>query len=68
MKTGKKIWPVNIAVNSKILEAVNKYEYLGSTVSEKGDGIMEIKRRLAIAINKLMSMNGCEKESLLKQN
>ena len=35
---------------------MKKYEYLGSTVTDNGDGKIEIRRRLAIASNKLMSM------------
>ena len=56
MKMDKAIGPVNITVNNEILETVNKYEYLGSTVTDNGDGKIEITRRLAIATNKLMSM------------
>jgi len=56
MKTDKTIGPVNITVNNEILETVNKCEYLGSTVTDNGDGKIEIRRRLAIATNKLMSM------------
>ena len=55
-KTGKTIGPVNITANSEILKTVNKYEYIGSTVIENSDGKIEIRRRLAIATNKLMSM------------
>ena len=35
---------------------MKKYEYLGSTVTENGGGKIEIRRRLAIATNKLMNM------------
>ena len=56
MKTDKTIGPVYIAVNNEMLETVNKYEYLGSTVAENCDGKIEIRRTLAIATNKLMSM------------
>ena len=34
---------------------MNKYEYLGSTVTENGDGKIEIRRRLAIVTKKLIS-------------
>ena len=56
MKTDKTIGPVNITVNNEILETVNKNKYHGSTVTDNGDGKIEIRRRLAIATNKLMSM------------
>ena len=56
MKTDKTIGPVNITVNNEMFETVNKYEYLGSTVTENCDGKIEIRRRLAIATNKLLSM------------
>ena len=35
---------------------MNKYEYLGSTVIDNGDGKIESRGRLAIATNKLTSM------------
>ena len=68
MKTDKTIGLVNITVNNEILGTVNKYEYLGNTVTENGEGKIEIRRRLAIATNKLMSINHFGKESLFKQN
>ena len=56
MKTDKTIGPVDIKVDNEMLESVNKYEYLGSTVTDNCDGKIEIRRRLAIATNKLLSM------------
>ena len=56
MTMDKKIGPVNITVNNEISEVLNTYEYIGSTVTDNGDGKIEIRRRLAIATNKLMSM------------
>ena len=56
MKTDKTIGPVDITIDNEMLETVNKYEYLGSTVTENCDGRMGIRRRLAIATNKLMSI------------
>ena len=56
MKTDKTIGPVNITVDNEMLEIVNKYEYLGSTVTDNGDGKIEVRKRLAIATNKLMIM------------
>ena len=42
-----------INVNGEILEWVAKHVYLGSAISGDGDGSREIKRRLALATNKL---------------
>ena len=56
MKTDKSEEKCCIKVNGETLEAVNKYEYLGSTITENGDGITEIKKRLAIAADKLGKM------------
>jgi len=42
MKTDKTIGPVNITVNNEILETVNKYEYLGSTITDNGDGKIKL--------------------------
>ena len=42
-----------INVNGEILEWVPKHVYLGSAISGDGDGSKEIKRRLALATNKL---------------
>ena len=56
MKTDKIMGSVNLTVNNEILETVNKYEYLGRTVTENDDEKIELRRRLAIATNKLMSM------------
>ena len=56
MKTDKTIGPVNITVDNEMLETVNNYDYLGSTVTENGGGKIEVRKRLEIATNKLMIM------------
>ena len=38
------------------LEIVSKYVYLGSTISGDGDGMEEIRKRLAMAMHKLTKM------------
>ena len=53
----KHIGPVDIKVSNEILATVNRYEHLGSTVTENGDGKIKIRRRLGIDPNKLMSIN-----------
>ena len=47
---------IEINVNGEILEWVPKYVYLGSAISGDGDGPEEIKRRLALATNKLSKL------------
>ena len=53
MKTDKSKEDLEIKVDSETLECVPKYGYLGSTVSGNGDRTGEIRRRLAMATNKL---------------
>ena len=56
MKPDKTIGPADIIVDNEMLETVNNYEHLGSTVTENCEGKIEIRRRLSIATNKIMSM------------
>ena len=55
-KTDKSKEDLEIKVDSETLECVPKYVYLGSTVSGDGDGTEEIRRRLAMAKNKLSEL------------
>ena len=41
---------------AEILEIVSKYVYLGSTISGDGDGMGEIRKRLAMAMHRLTKM------------
>ena len=61
---------LEIKVNSETLECVPKYVCLGSTVSGDGDGTEEIRRRLAMATNKLSELkflwNGQDPQTKLR--
>ena len=56
MKTDKVKEDLEIKVNGETLEIVTKYVYLGSTISGDGDGMEEIRKRHAMATNKLKKM------------
>ena len=56
MKTDKTRGACNIKVGEDTLEEIHKYEYLGSTITSNGDGITEIRKRLAAATEKLGKM------------
>ena len=56
MKTDKAKEDLEIKVNGETLEIVSKYVYLGSSISGDGDGMEEIRKRLAMAIHKLTKM------------
>ena len=47
---------IELNVNGEILEWVLKYVYPGSAISGAGDGSGEIKRRMALATNKLLKL------------
>ena len=53
MKTDKAKEDLEIKVNGETLEIVSKYVYLGSTISGDGDGMEEIRKRLAMAMHKI---------------
>ena len=56
MKTDKAKEDLKIKVNGETLELVSKYVYLGSAISGDEDGIEEIRKRTAMATNKLTKM------------
>ena len=70
VKTDKSKEDLEIKVDSETLECVPKYVYLGSTVSGDGDGTEEIRRRLAMATNKLSELkflwNGQDPQTKLR--
>ena len=56
IKTDKAQEDLEINVNRETLEIVSKYVYLGSAISGDGDGMEEIRKRLATATNRLTQM------------
>ena len=56
MKTDKAKEDLEVQVHGETLEIVSKYVYLGSTIPADGDGMEEIRKRLAMAMYKLTKM------------
>ena len=48
--------PSNIEVDGELVEHVRSFEYLGALITDDGDCAKEVKRRLAIASQKLMAL------------
>ena len=55
-KTDKTDKAANITIGGDLVEEVTDFDYLGSLITQNGDGIKEIKRRLGIATQKLKAM------------
>ena len=56
MRTDKTERAAEITIGNEKIEEVNDFDYLGSLITNDGDGMKEIKRRLGMATNKLISM------------
>ena len=56
MRTDKTSEATNITIGDDLIEEVLDFDYLGSLITNNGDGIKEIRRRLGIAMKKLKSM------------
>ena len=56
MKTDKTERATNIVVDGETIEEVIDFDYLGSLITQSGDGIKEIRRRLGMASRKLGSL------------
>ena len=70
MKLDKTEQATHIIIGNDLIEEVNDFDYLGSLITNTGDVIKEIKRRLGIATQKLKSMknlwNGGNEKTKLK--
>ena len=70
MKLDKTEQATHIIIGNDLIEEVNDFDYLGSLITNSGDVIKEIKRRLGIATQKLKSMknlwNGGNEKTKLK--
>ena len=56
MRTDKTQRATNIIIDNDLIEEVLDFDYLGSLITNNGDGFKEIKRRLGIAGKKLKGM------------
>ena len=56
MRTDKTSRPTNIVIDNSLIEEVPDFDYLGSLLTNNGDGFKEIKRRLGMATKKLKTM------------
>ena len=56
MRTDKTTRATNIIIGNDVIEEVPDFDYLGSLITNNGDGIKEIKRRLGMATKKLTKM------------
>ena len=70
MSTDKTKENANIQINNDTIENITEFEYLGSTITNDGKIIKEIRRRMAMALKKLKMMQnvwqGTNKETKLK--
>ena len=55
MKTDKTERSTNIVIEGDLIEEVSDFDYLGSLLTQNGDGIKEIRRRLGMSVKKLKS-------------
>ena len=56
MKTDKSKQEPNIKINNENIEVVNEFQYLGTIITQNGNIHREIKRRCAMALQKLKKM------------
>ena len=56
MKTDTTLTVPNITVGNDTIENVEHFEYLGSMITANGDNSKEVKRRLAMALQKVQQM------------
>ena len=56
MRTDKTTRATNIIIGNDVIEEVPDFDYLGSLITNNGDGIKEVKRRLGMATKKLSKM------------
>ena len=56
MRTDKTTRATNIIIGNDVIEEVPDFDYLGSLITNNGDGIKEVKRRLGRATKKLSKM------------
>ena len=57
MRTDKTTRATHIIIGNDLIEEVDDFDYLGSLITNNGDGLKEIKRRLGMSMKKLKKMN-----------
>ena len=53
MRTDKTSAATHIVIDNDLIEEVLDFDYLGSLITNNGDGMKEIRRRLGMAMKKL---------------
>ena len=53
MRTDKTTASTHIVIDNDLIEEVLDFDYLGSLITNNGDGLKEIRRRLGMAMKKL---------------
>ena len=53
MRTDKTTASTHIVIDNDLIEEVLDFDYLGSLITNNGDGMKEIRRRLGMAMKKL---------------
>ena len=56
MRTDKTSAATHIVIDNNLIEEVLDFDYLGSLITNNGDGMKEIRRRLGMAMKKLKNM------------
>ena len=56
MRTDKTSAATHIVIDNDLIEEVLDFDYLGSLITNNGDGMKEIRRRLGMAMKKLKNM------------
>ena len=57
MRTDKTTRATHIIIGNDLIEEVIHFDYLGLLITNNGDGLKEIKRRLGMSMKKLKKMN-----------
>ena len=56
LRTDKTTRATNITIDNDLIEEVIDFDYLGSLITNNGDGLKEIRRRMGIAMKKLKTL------------
>ena len=60
--------PINISLNNENLKQVEKFTYLGSTITSDGDCLHDVKARIAKAYGAMNKLNNIWKSNSLSKN
>ena len=56
LRTDKTTRATNITIDNDLIEEVIDFDHLGSLITNNGDGLKEIRRRMGIAMKKLKTL------------